>query len=231
MAKIDRKVMKMFGSAAGPNQIAQFGSLAANAPAFTTDPEVIQQLSNYLTGWNGAVVGSNSPAIEDMNALFYLYAYQLAYIMQMGVPEWNAATTYYEGSVVNANGILYVSVQDDNLNNPVTDEDYWISTSIKPTQSIVIGDTPYQIVEADYGRVFTVQSSGGAITLKAPDPTALPSGFKFSIKDVSGESGTNAITFQGYGSETIEGLASNFTCQCDFGVWTFESDGTNWWLV
>lgn len=126
MAKITRKNMKVFGSSAGPTDIGKFGSLAAGSPTYTTDPETIQALSNYLTGWLGAVVGGNSPAIQDMNALCYLFAYQLAYLMQTGVAEWNASTTYYIGSLVNDGaGRLYRSITDDNLNNALSSTSNW----------------------------------------------------------------------------------------------------------
>lgn len=115
MAKIVRKVAKIFGQTAGANQIAQFGSLANSTPNFTTDPTVIQALSQWLNGWFDAAIGSNSPAIEDMNAFCYVLAYQIAYLMQEGVAEWDAATTYYIGSVVNDGfGFLYVSVINTN---------------------------------------------------------------------------------------------------------------------
>lgn len=132
MAKITRKIAKIFGSSAGVNQISEFGSLAAGAIVYSTDPTAIQSLSNYLTGWFGAVVGSNSPAIEDMNALCYLYAYQIAYLMQAGVAEYDSTTTYYIGSLVNdGTGIIYVSLTDTNLGNALTDATNWFT----PTQN------------------------------------------------------------------------------------------------
>lgn len=125
MAKILRKAQKIFGSGAGFHQIAQFGSLAAAAPAFSTDPDVIQALAEFTEGWFASILGGDSPAIEDMNALCYLFAYQLAYIFQAGVPEWDAATTYYIGSIVNAGGQLFYSIVDNNTNNPVSDATKW----------------------------------------------------------------------------------------------------------
>lgn len=101
MTKITREQMTIFGAEAGFQQIAQFGSLFAGTPIFTTDIPTIQALPNYGVGWNNAVIGGNSPAIEDMNALHYLFGYQLAYICQAGIPEYNVATTYYTGSLVN----------------------------------------------------------------------------------------------------------------------------------
>lgn len=125
MAKITRVVQKIFGSNAGVDQRAVFGSLAAGAPAFSTDPATIQSLSNYLGGWFTAVIGGNAPAIEDMNALQFLKSRQLAYLFQQGIAEWNSETSYYIGSMVNDAGKIYVSKTDDNLNNAVSDTTNW----------------------------------------------------------------------------------------------------------
>jgi hypothetical protein len=127
MSKLPRETQLVFGSNAGFDQIAQFGSLAASSPTFTTNIATIQGLSNYLVGWFNAVIGENSPAIEDMNALCYLYAYQLAYLFQAGVPEWDSGTTYYIGSLVNdGSGNEYLSIANSNLNNAVTNSTYWL---------------------------------------------------------------------------------------------------------
>lgn len=140
MSKILRKVQKIFGSSAAPNQIARFGSLAAGSPTFTTDPAVIQSLGNYLSGWFGAVIGANSPAIEDMNALCYLFAYQLSYVMQTGVPEWDATTIYFKGSLVNdGNGVLYVSLTDNNTGNALSSLANWTVQQTSSYNKIIGG--------------------------------------------------------------------------------------------
>lgn len=126
MSKILRKAAQIFGVSAGPNQLAQVGSLAAAAPVFSTDPDTIQALANYAAGWFSCVVGANSPAIEDMNALCYLFAYQIAYSLQAGIAEWDATTPYYTGSVVTINAVPYVSIVDNNVNhNPATAILFW----------------------------------------------------------------------------------------------------------
>lgn len=141
MAKILRKTQKIFGSSAGPNEIAKFGSLAAGAPAFTTDPAVIQSLVEYLEGWVSSVVGFSNPAIEDMNALFYLYAYQLAYIMQAGVSEWDAGTTYYIGSFASDGlGSIYSSKTNNNTGNALSDPTNWTITIAKRFDQIYSSD-------------------------------------------------------------------------------------------
>jgi microcystin-dependent protein len=116
MAKLSRVYQKLFGSAANAGEIGKFGSLAAGSPTTTTDPWVMQQLGNWDGGWFSAVLGGNSPAIEDMNALHYVAFYQLAYLMQEGIPEYDASTTYFIGSVVKYGGQFYKCLVDNTLN-------------------------------------------------------------------------------------------------------------------
>lgn len=129
MSKLLRVNQKIFASTAGANEIGQFGSLAAGSPATTTDPAVVQSLSNFLDGWFSAILGGNSPAIEDMNALCFLFARQLAYNFQSGIPEWEVGTTYFKGSIVNVSGDLYTSLTDNNTGNVTTNATNWSSFS------------------------------------------------------------------------------------------------------
>jgi len=191
MAKIDRKLMKIFGTNATAQQRGVFGSLAAGSPAYSTDPETIQSLSNYLGGWFDAVLGNNSPAIEDMNSLHFLFAYQLAYLMQAGIPEWNDETTYYIGSLAtNSTGTVYVSRTDNNLNNILTNTTNW-----KPVGGSImtaVGDILYGSTNGGATRLagnittapyFLTQTGTGAASqaptwreLKAPVRTVYLSG-------------------------------------------------------
>lgn len=130
MAKLTRYTQKQFAGSAAANRISEFGSLAAGAPltysGSTITPAIIQTLTNYLQGWDGAVIGTNSPAIQDMNALQYLFSYQLGYLLQEGVAEYDAATPYFIGSVVNNGfGVLYSSLIDNNLGNALTVQTAW----------------------------------------------------------------------------------------------------------
>ncbi len=131
MAKLQRKSAKVFAEQANAavGGIAQFGSLAAGDIQYSKDVDVIQALDAYKQGWQSAVVGNKSPAMEDRNALDYLLSYQQAYIMQHGVPEWLSTETYYKNSyVVDSNGELRVSVGDNNTgHDPILDEggQYW----------------------------------------------------------------------------------------------------------
>ena len=126
MAKITRKSQKIFGGdLTASGNIGVFGSLKAGSPSYSTDPATIQS-SHYNLGWADAVVANNAPALQDMNALFYVDTYQLAYLMQTGIAEWDAATEYYIGSwCTDGVGTPYVSIVDTNLNNAVTDTTKW----------------------------------------------------------------------------------------------------------
>lgn len=145
MAKLDRIYQRIFGSTAGASEIGKFGSLAAGTPLTTTDPAVAMSLSNWLDGWFSAIVGSNSPAIEDMNAVCFVLARQLAYLFQAGVAEWDTTTVYYIGSMVNANGGIYVSLTDTNTGNAVSDTANW--RWLGSTLRQVAGDTTLAITD------------------------------------------------------------------------------------
>jgi hypothetical protein len=136
MSKLTRVVAKIFGINAGANQISKFGSLAASAPAFTTDPAVAQSLSNWLDGWFGAVVGGNSPAIEDMNSVHFVLARQIAYLMQEGVAEWDTDTTYFINSMAKSGGVIYKSLTDNNTGNAVTDVSKWKNIALPMTRQV-----------------------------------------------------------------------------------------------
>lgn len=134
MAKIARKRMKQFGDTGPSSDFGQIGSLAAGAAVTTKNIDTMQNLSQYLQGLASIVttVGSQPQvaALEDINALFYLMAYQICYLMQAGVPEYQAATTYYIGSYVNVDGTLYKSLIDDNVGvTPGTDPASWLAVN------------------------------------------------------------------------------------------------------
>lgn len=130
MTKLIRKNQKVFAENANSNEIAVFGSLKAGIPTFSTDIDNIQS-AEYLRGLFGAVIGDNSPAIEDHNSLFYLFSRQLAYLFQQGIAEWDSATEYHTGSLCSLStevGKIYVSRTDTNVNHSPTGTNwqlYW----------------------------------------------------------------------------------------------------------
>lgn len=126
MPAIDRKTQKIFGSDLTPSgNVAVWGSLAAASPSYSSDPATIQS-TRWLNGFNDAVVGNRSPALEDLNGLMLVITQQIAYMLQSGVPEWDAGTTYYTNQFVRSGADLYLSRTDDNVGNAVTSTVNWV---------------------------------------------------------------------------------------------------------
>lgn len=127
MAKLDRKLLKIFGVDGASTNFGKFGSLKAGSPTTTKDIDTIQALSAYLNGWTDAVIGANRvPTLEDTNALNYLNSYMMKYLYQEGIPEWIATETYYIDSICKVGNTIYVSKVNDNIgNNPSGDTTNW----------------------------------------------------------------------------------------------------------
>lgn len=228
--KILRAQQKQFGSLATFNQLAKYGSFAAGIPqrydGATVTPANIQAISNFLDGWFGAVVGGNSPAIEDMNALCYLFAYQLGYILQTGVGEYDANTEYFIGSLVNDGfGHLYVSRTDNNLGNILTSQANWaiagnnVRTVVAAGAILVTDDT----VRAD------ATAAPGMINTLPPCATT-PIGKKINYKNVS--TNGNQSVLKGNGAELIDN-ANTLTLDSDpvLDSYTVQNMGTKWDII
>lgn len=132
MPKITRKTQQIFASSAGSRQLTAFGTAKNDDPTFSTDPDIIQN-NAYNYGWEAAVTADYAPYEEDTNALLYLITRQLAYLYQMGTPEYDEETTYYRGSIVlspDGSGSWFKSIADENLANPLTDGRYWAAVEL-----------------------------------------------------------------------------------------------------
>ncbi len=110
MAKITRVLQKIFASNASNN--GQFGSAKAGTFVTSNSIATLQSLSAYVNGWNDATLTSEKlPTLEETQALNYINTTQLAYIFQEGVPEYEAATTYYINSIVKRLAPIRFTVQ------------------------------------------------------------------------------------------------------------------------
>lgn len=67
------------------------------------------------------------PAVEDMNALQYRQDRAIAYLLQVGVPEWDSSSVYYVSQIANRNGVLYRAIQENQGRDPSTSvaNGYW----------------------------------------------------------------------------------------------------------
>jgi hypothetical protein len=147
-----------------------------------------------------------------------------------GVPIWNAAATYGVGAIVcdgAQTGFLYVSMATSNTNHALTVAGWWRKL-VKPVVAAITGNVT--LGTDHYDAVLPINTTSGAINV-----TLFTGGAarhtSFTIKDTHGTFQTNAVTIVRAGSESIEGVAANFVCNRKYGVWTFITDGTNWFII
>ena len=131
MAKIDRYNgnMAAFAADALSTERTIFGDTTQSD---TLDANIT---ADFLRGWG--VVGVNeNPTKQDFNGLAFTLGQLIAYLHQRGVPEWNAAQEYYEGSVVTTlAGIYRLKSGGDGSSDP--DTDGGVNWELAPTQAIV----------------------------------------------------------------------------------------------
>jgi hypothetical protein len=128
VSKLTRQTMLCFGLNAGGADMGVFGSLAAGSPTYSSVIATIQSLAAWGSGWAAETIATNRPALEDMNGVCHVLSYGVCYLHEMGIPEWDAGTTYYINSYCQLNGTVYYSIQDNNINQgPDTATTYWTS--------------------------------------------------------------------------------------------------------
>lgn len=92
----------------------------ASAGTINTPSDVKKQ-----TGWV-----SEKPAYEYMNWLQNRQDTSLAYLFQMGIPEWDSATEYQYSSsyatFIQYNGVVYKALQTGTNKNPASETAYWV---------------------------------------------------------------------------------------------------------
>lgn len=196
MSALTRVTQKIFAVNAPSTQIGKFGSLAAGSPATTNDPSLIQSLSEFTSGWFSAVLGVNSPSIEDMNALFFLIYRQIAYVFERGIPEWDSGTAYYIGSTVSSGTTVYVSTANNNLNNAVTNQAFW-SVLASGGFSVLTKITNYTLTIAD-----DVILANGKLNLTLPLASTVKKTFR--VKNI----GSGSVKIITSGSDKIDGESS-----------------------
>lgn len=124
MSKINRfdGNYKAFASEQLTNERTTFGT------EVISDDLTAQQTPEYLRGM-GIVGPSQFPTLQDFNAVNYTATQSIAYLHQMGVPEWNGEQEYQIGSATNRNGALYFCKTEDHVSEtpPESDATNWIN--------------------------------------------------------------------------------------------------------
>ena len=180
MPNLERKKQKVFAQDASNN--GQFGSLQAGTKILDNDIDVIQALAAFLEGWSAAAAtGEQLPALEEFQALHYLTTRQLSYLLDKGIPEWEAGTEYFIGDIQRdvAGNNLYRSITDNNTGNLLTDVVNWVllgdladlsnivQPASQPTVTAGVVDDEYVAPSTLLG-LFAASSQGATSSVRLP---------------------------------------------------------------
>lgn len=174
MAKLPVKLQNIFAGALPPSgNIAEPGSTVAGSTVYSNDPAALQSLAAWGNGVAAQVFnasgGLNAPILEEMNGILYVLTYQLAYLKQAGIAEWDPTVVYYTGSWAMIAGIPYVSKTDNNVNhNPTSDATNWktfastILSSLTPLMKAwVVFDGTTGAIDSSYNVSSVNRTSAG----------------------------------------------------------------------
>jgi uncharacterized protein YunC (DUF1805 family) len=190
MAKITRKYNKTFGDTGPTGILGQWGSYKGGTGVYSSDPDTLQALtSEFAGGLKGGMNGNAPPAIEELNGLFYLLSRQGGYLLQTGIPEWDAATEYHTGSFVSVatDGAVYMSVADSNTNNAVSDTTKWMiydSKKITAFGATIANSGFMTLAYNDVYVVCTDVDTDAAATVGLVTAVAANSGRRVTIKNL-----------------------------------------------
>lgn len=172
MAKADNIRQRIFGSTGPTGSISVFGSLNSGSPTYSILPEQIESLAAWLNGWDGALIDGTKPTLQDMNALFYSLTYQNAYDQQFSIPGWDDQTEYFIGSIVqDGAGTIYVSNVNNNINNALTDVNYWFNLLSTNVTTIPSGASGYNVLNSDAFIILNEDPATDTKNLYLPAPS------------------------------------------------------------
>ena len=171
MSKILRKTAQLFAVNAPANEVTVFASLENGTLTYSIDPAAIQAQPDWGLGWTSSQYeGTRAPYVFDRNAVDLVCFQQIADILQDGIPQWDAGTTYYLNSIVQYNDQKFISVIDSNLNNVppnLASNGYWtfinfpsLKQLIAPTRTILYTGTGDYIPPAGVVRL-RIRAVGG----------------------------------------------------------------------
>ena len=158
MSKITRYNgnLKAFASDATGTERTIFGDTAQSD---TLDANITMDL---LRGWGVIGVDSN-PTKQHFNGLAFTLGQLISYLHQRGVPEWNAAQEYYEGSVVTTLAGIY-RLKSGGVGSSDPDTDGGVNWELIPTQAKVDA-------KADKATTYSETEVDGLLDAKANQAT------------------------------------------------------------
>lgn len=243
MAGISRATAQLFGTT-GLTPASGFAG-AANSDLSTeigssnTVANIQSGISGeWAAGWLAATLGSSKfPAIEDLNAVDLVFSTQIAYLLERGIPEYDAGTTYNIGDICRAVGLstIYKSLINANTGNALSNGTDWqfcgdLANIAGAISEQTITGANHALAAADT-TFFTKRSNGGvAMVDTAPGTSgALANGEFGYYQNVDA---TASLTIGvGSGGTLNQGLLTGNVIILPGELWLWQSQGTgvyNW---
>ncbi len=170
MAKLQRYLQKIFAN--NSNQVGVFGT---GVDKETSKNVETLQSADYENGWSSAIItNKNYPIWQERDGVDYGFSYQLAYLMQNGIPEWLSTETYYTDNYCRYGSDIYYSLKDNNTNhNPALDDGWWVIIDKK-----FLNKTQITNVVTEIPQDIKLELNSGTLTLKAGSKVYVPNGFE-----------------------------------------------------
>ena len=173
-----------------------------------------------------ATAGSNT---VNINMVDLLGDNLLCTTLSAWITAGHVSITRGSTTLTAADLTAYAQGSDMNRSDYDSDDDEIVDAAeninvANPT-AVAFAASPYTVLAAD--TVLLLDTSGGAVEVDLP-AVASSSGRVLTIKDEAGSAGTNAITIDPNGTETIDGSATSATITTNFGVMELVCDGTQW---
>jgi len=244
MPALTRITHKIFGNTGATSSFGQFASAVTGTPVNTKDIASIMSLAAWSAeGWVTAVDGTSKvPALEEINSCFFVHSRQMAYLFQSGIPEYDASTAYYIGSVVRVGEYWYRALTDGETGNtpPVAASNAkWIWVNQPGVQPGVIQewagvDLPAGYLWRDgsavsrttYAALFAVltRTTNGTLTSGSPVITSVGNtarlGAGMAVEGSNIPAGAKILTVDGASQITIDKNATaSITTSLLIGPW------------
>lgn len=149
MAKLERKLTKIFANNSGSQGTTVYGSKASGTVQYSKDLDDLQS-TEWEIGREAGVIANSAPVLEDDNTVDFVMTRQIKYIQQMGICEWLATETYFINSFCAYNGVIYKSIVNDNINNNPANDD----------------GTHWEVFNTDGNKLFDYKTSDRNLTLE-----------------------------------------------------------------
>lgn len=140
------------------------------------------------------------PSRKRFNWILKYLAQGVRYLMQMGIPLWDAAEDYpVNARVMGSNGKTYKALQTSINQDPTTAAAYW---QLWGTDG---RDDQLQLTTA-----FTTAGTAPNFTLTpVPAPTALAANLRFRVKFHAAGAGSDVLNIGGFGNKSIKQYDAN----------------------